>query len=48
MDSKLIDAKEPAKSLLLLKPLNEVKHAGGTKFILGDQGYKAFRGFIED
>ncbi len=48
MDSKLIDTKEPAKSLLLLKPLNEVKHAGGVKFLLGDQGYKAFRGFVED
>jgi hypothetical protein len=46
--SKLIDVDSPDKSLLLRKPLNEVKHGGGQKFILGDQGYKAFRAFIED
>ncbi|MBA4188042.1 MAG: hypothetical protein C0467_08485 [Planctomycetaceae bacterium] len=48
MDSKLIDTKEPAKSLLLLKPLNEVKHGGGVKFLVGDEGYKAYRKFVED
>ncbi len=47
MQSKLIDVKEPEKSLLLLKPLNEVKHGGGVKFIRGDQGYKAMRTFLE-
>ena len=41
-------AKEPEKSLLLQKPLNLVKHQGGVKFIVGDQGYKAMRSFIED
>jgi hypothetical protein len=46
--SKLIDTKEPEKSLLLLKPLAEVKHGGGKKFLPGDQGYKAFRGWLED
>lgn len=46
--SKLIDVKNPERSLLLLKPLNVVKHGGGQKFILGDQGYKAFRTFLED
>jgi hypothetical protein len=46
--SKLIDTKEPEKSLLLLKPLMEVKHGGGKKFLLGDQGYKAFRSWLED
>lgn len=46
--SKLIDAKNPEKSLLLLKPLNTVKHEGGVKFVVGDQGYKAFRAWIED
>ena len=46
--SKLIDTKEPEKSLLLLKPLGEVKHGGGKKFLPGDQGYKAFRTWIED
>lgn len=48
MDSKLIDTKEPAKSLLLLKPLNDVKHGGGVKFLPGDEGYKLYRGFLED
>jgi hypothetical protein len=46
--SRLIDTKEPEKSLLLLKPLGEVKHGGGKKFLPGDQGYKAFRGWIEE
>ena len=48
MESKLIDTKDPEKSLLLRKPLNDVKHGGGVKFLAGDQGYKAYRGFIED
>jgi hypothetical protein len=48
MESKLIDTKEPEKSLLLRKPLGEVKHGGGIKFQPGDEGYKAFRGFVED
>src|SRR5262249_41060735 len=30
--SRLIDVDEPEKSLLLLKPLNQVKHGGGKKF----------------
>ncbi len=46
--SKLIDIENPEKSLLLTKPLNEVKHGGGIKFVVGDQGYKAFRAWIED
>ena len=46
--SKLIDLDEPEKSLLLLKPLAEVKHGGGKTFLFGDQGYKAFRSWIED
>jgi mono/diheme cytochrome c family protein len=46
--SKLIDPEKPELSLLLLKPLNEVKHGGGKKFVPGDQGYKAFRAFLED
>jgi hypothetical protein len=46
--SKLIDTEHPEKSLLLLKPLNELKHGGGVKFVVGDQGYKAFRSWIED
>ncbi|MCE9529732.1 MAG: hypothetical protein K8T89_01115 [Planctomycetes bacterium] len=46
--SKLIDLKNPEKSLLLLKPLNIEKHKGGVKFEVGDQGYKAYRTFLED
>ena len=46
--SKLIDVENPEKSLLLCKPLGEVKHGGGKKFQPGDQGYKAFRSFLED
>lgn len=48
LQSKLIDVKNPEKSLLLTKPLNEVKHGGGVKFLKGDQGYKAYRRFVED
>jgi hypothetical protein len=47
-NSKLMDANNPEKSLLLRKPLNEVKHGGGIKFVKGDQGYKAMRAFLED
>ncbi|HKB03517.1 MAG TPA: hypothetical protein VKD90_14940 [Gemmataceae bacterium] len=46
--SKLIDPKDPEKSLLLQKPLGAVKHEGGIKFALGDQGYKGFRQWVED
>jgi hypothetical protein len=47
-DGKLIDLEKPEKSLLLLKPLGQVEHGGGVKFSPGDQGYKAFRSWIED
>ena len=46
--TKLIDIEQPEQSLLLLKPLGEVKHGGGKKMLPGDQGYKAYRTFIED
>lgn len=46
--SKLIDVRSPEKSLLLLKPLQAVEHGGGKKFLLGDQGYRAFRTWLED
>ena len=48
LGSKLIDPNEPQKSLLLQKPLGAVKHEGGIKFAPGDQGYKAFRQWVED
>jgi hypothetical protein len=46
--SKLIDLENPEKSLLLRKPLGDVKHGGGIKIVVGDQGYKAIRAWIED
>jgi hypothetical protein len=45
---KLIDADEPEKSLLLLKPLMAVEHEGGKKFVPGDEAYKGFRTWLED
>ena len=48
LTSKLIDSQEPEKSLLLRKPLGAVKHGGGIKILVGDQGYKALRAWIED
>jgi hypothetical protein len=45
---RLIDTAEPAKSQLLTKPLAEVKHGGGKKFLPGDLGYKGFRAWLED
>jgi hypothetical protein len=48
LSSKLIDFAAPEKSLLLTKPLNDVKHGGGVKIATGDQGYRALRAFVED
>jgi len=48
LSSKLIDWKNPEKSLLLTKPLNQVKHEGGIKIEVGDLGYKAIRSFLDD
>lgn len=48
MSTKLIDVARPENSLLLLKPLKAVEHGGGKKFLMGDQGYKAFRAWLED
>ena len=48
LSTSLIDPKSPDKSLLLRKPLNDSKHGGGIKFVVGDQGYKGFRQWIED
>jgi hypothetical protein len=46
--NKAVIPKAPDKSLLLLKPLNIVKHGGGQKMLMGDLTYKAFRTWIED
>jgi hypothetical protein len=48
LSKKLVDPKQPTKSILLLKPLNEVKHGGGQKMRRGDAGYMAFRTWLED
>jgi hypothetical protein len=46
--SNLIDVDQPEMSLLLRKPLNDVKHGGGIKILPGDEGYKLIRGFLDD
>lgn len=46
--ANLVSPKAPEKSLLLLKPLNAVKHGGGQKMLVGDLTYKAFRAWIDD
>ncbi len=48
LEAELIDAKNPANSLLLLKPMMQVKHGGGLKMVIGDRTYKQFRRFIDD
>ncbi len=48
LSGKLVAPNAPDKSLLLLKPLNVVKHGGGQKMLTGDLTYKAFRAWIED
>lgn len=48
LEAELIDTKNPANSLLLLKPMMQVKHGGGQKMVIGDRTYKQFRRFIDD
>lgn len=43
-----INLKQPERSRLLLKPLNEIKHGGGQKMLAGDLTYKAFRTWLDD
>lgn len=47
-ENELVDLASPEKSLLLLKPLNQVKHGGGQKMAMGDRTYKQFRRFLDD
>lgn len=47
-NSEVVNVDEPEKSWLIQKPLGEVKHGGGKKFLPGDLGHKAFRTWIED
>lgn len=46
--SENINLKQPERSRLLLKPLNEIKHGGGQKMLAGDLTYKAFRTWLDD
>ena len=48
LDSENINVKQPDRSRLLLKPLNEIKHGGGQKMLAGDMTYKAFRAWLDD
>ncbi|MEQ2007157.1 MAG: hypothetical protein ABMA26_10185 [Limisphaerales bacterium] len=43
-----INLRQPERSRLLLKPLNEIKHGGGQKMLAGDLTYKAFRAWLDD
>jgi mono/diheme cytochrome c family protein len=47
-EHELINISAPEKSLILLKPLNQVKHGGGQKMLVGDRTYKQFRAFLDD
>lgn len=47
-EAELIDIDQPERSLLLLKPTNQVEHGGGVKLMVGDRTYKQFRAFLED
>jgi hypothetical protein len=48
LEYELIDVDHPERSLLLRKPLMQVKHGGGQKMVIGDRTYKQFRRFIDD
>ncbi|MBN8627337.1 MAG: hypothetical protein J0M17_17810 [Planctomycetes bacterium] len=47
-DEGLIDVDAPEKSLLLLKPLGAVEHAGHVKFAVGSRTDRQFRRFLND
>jgi hypothetical protein len=48
MSSSLMSLSNPERSPLLRKALGEGKHGGGVKFTVGDEGYKAYRRFLDD
>ena len=48
LEAELIDTNNPEDSLLLLKPMMQVKHGGGQKMVIGDRTYKQFRQFVDD
>lgn len=46
-DGRRINRAEPAKSLILLKPTQSVRHAGGKRFEVGSLEYQALKEWIE-
>ena len=48
IENRLIDVEDPAESLILMKPTQQVEHGGGQKMVIGDRTYKQFRRFIDD
>lgn len=48
LDAGIINSETPEKSLLLMKPTQQVVHGGGQKMVVGDRTYKQFRRFIDD
>lgn len=48
IEAKLVDAARPERSLLLLKPLNQVKHGGGQKMKVGDDCYRSFVTWLKE
>jgi hypothetical protein len=48
VEEGLIDVDVPEKSLLLLKPLGVVEHAGHVKFAVGSRTDRQFRRFLND
>jgi len=48
LEHELIDIDHPDQSMLLRKPLMQVKHGGGQKMVIGDRTHKQFRRFIND
>jgi hypothetical protein len=48
IENDLINIDEPEKSLILAKPLNQVKHGGHIKFAVGSRSDQQFRRFLTD
>lgn len=48
LKSRIINLKQPEKSLMLTKPTQKVEHEGGKKMTVGDRAYRQFFRFIQD
>ena len=48
LQSRIVDFRNPSKSLLLTKPTVKVKHEGGKKINVGDRAYRQFSRFLLD